>query len=93
MTVDADDHVWIAFWDGWCVRRLTREGEIVAEVALPVQRPTSLAFGGAALDQLFITTARTGLTPGQLRDQPLAGSLLVMQPVARGIAPATFTDR
>ena len=30
MTVDADNHVWVAFWDGWCVRRLSPTGQIVS---------------------------------------------------------------
>lgn len=84
MTVDAEDHVWIAFWDGWCVRRLSRSGRIVAEIALPVQRPTCPVFGGAALDQLFITSATTGLSAPQLQSQPLAGGLLRLAPGVAG---------
>jgi D-xylonolactonase len=80
MTVDAEDHVWIAFWDGWCVRRLSRTGQIVAEIALPVQRPTCPVFGGAALDQLFITSATTGLAAEARHRQPFAGGLLRLVP-------------
>jgi sugar lactone lactonase YvrE len=46
MTVDADDCLWIAFWDGWCVRRFSPDGECIAKLDLPVQKPTSCAFGG-----------------------------------------------
>lgn len=80
MAVDAHDHVWIAFWDGWCLRRLSRTGQIVAEIALPVQRPTCPVFGGAALDQLFVTSATTGLSAEQLQRQPFAGGLLRLEP-------------
>jgi D-xylonolactonase len=84
MTVDAEDHVWIAFWDGWCLRRLSRSGQIIAEIALPVQRPTCPVFGGVALDQLFITSATTGLSAEQRRAQPLAGGLLRLAPGITG---------
>jgi D-xylonolactonase len=84
MTVDAEDHVWIAFWDGWCLRRLSRTGQIVAEIALPVQRPTCPVFGGTALDQLFITSATTGLSAEQRRSQPFAGGLLRLVPGVAG---------
>ena len=84
MTVDAEDHVWIAFWDGWCLRRLSRTGQIVAEIVLPVQRPTCPAFGGAALDHLFITSATTGLSAEQRQMQPLAGGLLRLEPGVTG---------
>jgi sugar lactone lactonase YvrE len=90
MTVDAEDHVWIAFWDGWCVRRLSRTGQVVAEIALPVQRPTCPVFGGPALDQLFITSATTGLSDEQRRSQPHAGGLLRLEPGMVGRASHLF---
>jgi xylono-1,5-lactonase len=90
MTVDAEDHVWIAFWDGWCLRRLSRIGQIVAEIALPVQRPTCPTFGGAALDQLFITSATTGLVADQRHSQPFAGGLLRLQPGVCGRGSPRF---
>jgi xylono-1,5-lactonase len=84
MTVDAEDHVWIAFWDGGCLRRLSRTGQLVAEIELPVQRPTCPTFGGAALDQLFVTSATTGLSAEQRHRQPLAGGLLRLEPGVLG---------
>jgi xylono-1,5-lactonase len=84
MTVDAEDHVWIAFWDGGCLRRLSRTGQIVAEIKLPVQRPTCPAFGGRQLDRLFITSATTGLSGAQRQQQPFAGGLLVLDPGIAG---------
>ncbi len=90
MTVDAEDHVWVAFWDGWCVRRLAPNGRIVAEIALPVQRPTCPAFGGADLRQLYITTATTGIAAEGLAAQPLAGSLLRIDAGVRGREPGRF---
>ncbi len=90
MTVDAEDHVWIAFWDGRCLRRLSRGGQIVAEIALPVQRPTSLAFGGRHLDRLFITSATTGLSDTQRQQQPFAGGLLALDPGVFGRASHVF---
>lgn len=75
MTVDRDGALWVAFWDGWCVRRLTPEGRIIAELPVPVQRPTSVAFGGSALDRLFITSASVGLIESDTAGQPDAGGL------------------
>jgi len=92
MTVDADDHIWIAFWDGWCLRRLSPDGEIVTEIPLPVQRPTCPAFGGPGLQQLYITSATTGLSQDALDIQPLAGSLLMLEPGVRGRPPARFVE-
>lgn len=92
MTVDADNHVWVAFWDGWCLRRLSPRGNIVAEVPLPVQRPTCPVFGGADLNYLYVTSASAGLTAAALARQPMAGSLLRCKPGVRGRVSARFRD-
>lgn len=90
MTVDAEGCLWIAFWDGWCLRRLSPAGERIAELRVPVQRPTSCAFGGDNLDRLFITSARRDLTTAELEGQPQAGGLFVADVGVRGIAERPF---
>jgi xylono-1,5-lactonase len=90
MTVDAEGCLWIAFWDGWCVRRLSPEGEVIGTVQLPVERPTSVTFGGPALDRLFVTSARVGLNDNALSVQPLAGALFMFMPGVRGIPERLF---
>lgn len=90
MTVDAEGCLWIAFWDGWCLRRLSPDGERLAEIALPVQRPTSCTFGGRNLDQLFVTSARRDLTDTELTRQPWAGGLIRLDPGVRGMAEQEF---
>jgi sugar lactone lactonase YvrE len=90
MTVDAEDCLWIAFWDGWCVRRFSPAGERIAELRLPAQRPTSCAFGGPRLDQLFITTASRDLGPEERSAQPLAGGLFMTMPGVKGVEEPLF---
>ena len=90
MTVDAEGCLWVAFWDGWCLRRFSPQAELLAEVPVPVQRPTSCAFGGRDLDQLFITSARIGLDENQLAMQPLAGALFMVRPAIGGVPDPAF---
>jgi sugar lactone lactonase YvrE len=75
MTIDEEDHLWIALWDGGEVQRYTPQGRLAARIILPVDRVTSCCFGGPALKDLFITTANEGLTSAQKAQQPLAGCL------------------
>jgi sugar lactone lactonase YvrE len=86
LTVDADGCVWAALWDGAALRRYTPGGELDRVVALPVPRPTACAFGGPALRDLYITTARFGLT----RPHALSGSLLVLPDAGQGLAGTAF---
>lgn len=80
MTVDAEGMLWIALWDGWKVGRWNpQNGKLIESVALPVARPTSCVFGGSSLQDLYITSARHGLSEKELVNQPLAGSLFVVK--------------
>ena len=90
MTVDAEDCLWIAFWDGWCVRRYSPAGDCLAKISLPVQKPTSCAFGGPGLDRLYVTSASIGLSASDRVEQPCAGGLFMLEPGCSGIADTLF---
>ncbi|WP_295676845.1 SMP-30/gluconolactonase/LRE family protein [uncultured Mucilaginibacter sp.] len=80
MTIDSDGMLWIAHWDGWQITRWDPDTEKkLMSIRLPAARITSCAFGGDDLEDLYITSARTGLTNDQLAEQPLAGSLFVIK--------------
>jgi sugar lactone lactonase YvrE len=89
-TVDADGCFWSANNDGWCVTRFDPRGRVDRVINLPVRRPTSLAFGGADLDILFITTATRRLPASELAQQPIAGCLLAVRPGVKGLPEAEF---
>ena len=80
MTIDSEGMLWIAHWDGWQISRWNpATGEKIKTILLPVSRVTSCCFGGKNLDDLYITSASTGLSDDQLRKEPLAGSLFVIK--------------
>lgn len=86
MTIDAEDKLWIAHWDGGQVARWDPQtGEALASIKLPVLRPTSCVFGGENFDTLYITSASTRLSAEKLASQPLAGSLFVCRPGVSGL--------
>ena len=91
MTIDEEGMLWVALWDGWRVIRVNPErGEIIDEVRLPVARPTSCVFGGANLDELYITTASTRMPAEELAKQPLAGGIFRCKPGVRGLPAYEF---
>ena len=89
MTIDVDGCLWVAFWDGWCVRRYDPEGRLMHTVELPVARITSCTFGGENFDQLFITSASSGLSKVELAAQPLAGAIFSADVGTKG-SPANY---
>ena len=91
MTIDAEGMLWVAYWDGWRVVRWDpATGQALAVIEMPVQRPTAAWFGGSNLDELYITSARTGLSEEALAQQPHAGGLFVARPGVRGLPAFEF---
>lgn len=86
IAVDTDGALWVALWDGAAVRRYSPAGRLDRIIDLPVRRPTACAFGGRDLTDLYITTARTGLT----EPHPLSGALLVMSGIGQGLPQPRF---
>ena len=89
--VDAEGGLWNAQWDGRCVVRYDASGAETVRITLPVSRPTCPAFGGAALDRLYVTSARQGLSSTHLEKEPVAGAVLAVDGVAwRGLPETRF---
>lgn len=72
MTCDAEDNLWVAFWDGGCVRRFSADLKQVTQFDLPALRPTSMAITPG---RLYVTSASVDLSDQQLATYPLSGSL------------------
>ena len=89
-TVDSEGYLWSAAYNGWRVTRYAPDGRIDRVIELPLQCPTSCAFGGPDLDILYVTTARQRLGAEQLAAQPLAGALLALDVDVRGLPEARF---
>ncbi len=79
MTIDNEGMLWIAHWEGWQVARWDPStGNKIHSIHLPVSLVTSICFGGENMDEMFITSARVGLTDEQLAEEPLAGSSFII---------------
>lgn len=90
LTVDAEDHLWVAVWGGGQVRRYTPEGTLVAVVEVPTPNTSSCAFAGPELADLVISTSTQGLTAAQRADGPDAGRLFLVRPGIRGRAAEVY---
>ncbi|MGZ3148128.1 SMP-30/gluconolactonase/LRE family protein [Lentzea chajnantorensis] len=90
LTVDADGCVWVALWGGHAVRRYTPGGELDREVALPVDQPTACCFGGSDFTDLYVTSARVGLSDETLVQRQLNGSVLVLPGIGAGLPGVAF---
>jgi xylono-1,5-lactonase len=91
MTTDAAGRLWIAHWGGACVScHAPGSGVELGRIGLPTAHITNCAFGGPDLRTLFITSARSGLSPAQLAAQPQAGGLFAVELSEPGVPAAPF---
>jgi L-arabinonolactonase len=82
LAVDSEGCLWIAFWDGWRVERRAPDGSLLAQIDMPVQRPTSCIFGGPDLTDLYVTSAGVDC---DRTEQPLAGDVFRLCTTSTGL--------
>jgi len=88
--IDTEGCLWNCEYGGWRIVRYDPSGKIDRIVPLPVANPTCCAFGAGDLRTLFVTSATQRLTPEQMAEQPLAGSVFAIQMDVGGLPEARF---
>ena len=89
-TIDADGCYWMAGVSGWELVRITPEGKVDMAIEFPVEKPTKIAFGGANMDTMFVTSLGGDITEGT--HQPNAGGLFALKvPGVTGIEMTRMT--
>jgi sugar lactone lactonase YvrE len=86
LTLDATGALWVALWAGGAVRRYSASGRLEAVIELPMPKVTACTFGGANLDELYITTSRHG----EADPHPSARALFCVRPGVTGLPASTF---
>ncbi len=87
--VDCEGNYWCAMFEGARVLKLSPDGIILDEIPLPARCPTMVAFGGADLRTLYITSASYKRPAGEAEQYPHTGRLLAVRvDVAGRVEPA-----
>jgi len=74
---DATGSVYAAVYGGSRIDVFDYRGVLLTSIALPIPNPTSCSIGGMGNRELFITSAREGMTSDQIAQAPLSGQVLV----------------
>jgi sugar lactone lactonase YvrE len=77
--VDSEGAYWCAMFEGGRLLRFAPDGALLREVKLPLRCPTMVAFGGADLRTLYITSASHKRPAAERLQYPLSGQLLSMR--------------
>jgi sugar lactone lactonase YvrE len=97
--VDVDGCYWSCANDGGCLLRFTPDGRLDRTLEMPVQKPSMCAFGGAQLDELYITSIRPPIAAPNASNAvttadgaALAGATFVCRPGVQGLAETPFAS-
>jgi sugar lactone lactonase YvrE len=88
-TVDAEGYLWSVMVRSGAIVRFAPDGTIVRTIEMPLQHPTSVAFGGPDLDILYVTSISR--SPNLRDDRPDAGGLFAIEGLGvRGLPAHKF---
>jgi sugar lactone lactonase YvrE len=91
MTSDMEGMLWVAHWGGYQVTRWDPfTGKLLNSIPIPAPIVTSCSFGGENMDELFVTTARIGLSEVLLEKYPASGGLFRIQTDVKGVPMYPF---
>jgi len=88
LAVDVDGCIWVAIWGGYAVQRYSADGRLIGNVTMPVEKPSSCAFGPDGT--LYITSATADIAEEDLQRQPLAGSVFALPTATSGVPVQAF---
>lgn len=76
MTSDVEGNLWIAMWGGAQVTRWNpNTGQLLEQIPVPALQSSCPVFGGKDRNELYITSARVGMSEADLTRYPLSGGL------------------
>ena len=91
MTSDMQGNLWIALWGGAQITKWNpNTGQLLDQIPVPAIQPSSCAFGGKDMNELFITSARKDLDDVALQQYPLSGGVFRLETKVEGMPAFEF---
>jgi sugar lactone lactonase YvrE len=91
MTTDSEGTLWVAMWGGAKITRWNPgTGQLMEAIPVPALNITSCVFGGQNLTDLYITSARKGMSSEQVAKFPASGGLFRIKTGIRGMPTFAF---
>jgi sugar lactone lactonase YvrE len=92
MTSDMQGNLWIALWGGAAVTCWNpNTGQLLEQVLVPALQPSSCVFGGKAMNELFVTSARKDMSETDLTKYSLSGGLFKVETKVEGMPTFEFS--
>ncbi len=91
LTVDEEGMIWLAHWDGAQITRWNpTNGRYLNSYKFPAKRVSCCVFGGADMDELYVTSAAVGLNEKDHQTYPYNGALMRYRTMYKGMPSFAF---
>ena len=91
MTSDTEGNLWIAMWGGAQVTRWNpNTGQLLEQIPVPALQSSCPVFGGKNRNELYVTSARKGMSESDLNKYPLSGGLFKVETKYEGMPTFEF---
>ena len=91
MTSDLDGNLWVAMWGGAQITKWNPgTGQLLEQIPVPALLTSACTFGGPSMNELYVTSARRGLTQDELKKYPLSGGLFKIRTKTEGLRTFEF---
>lgn len=91
MTSDTQGNLWVAMWGGAQVTRWDpNSGKLLEQIPVPALQTSSCVFGGRDMNELYVTSARKGMSESDLKRYPLSGGLFKITTKTEGMETFEF---
>ena len=92
LTIDAEGYIWCALCMGWKVIRIAPSGDLDVEIKMPIWLPTSCAFGGKNLDELYVTTGWVTMSESSEKTSPIRAICCAFAPMSGAFSNRNSRD-
>ncbi|KXK14912.1 MAG: Senescence marker protein-30 [Chloroflexi bacterium OLB14] len=91
MTSDIQGNLWIAMWGGAQITKWNPNlGTLLEKISVPALHTSCCVFGGKNMNELFITSARQGMSDEDIKKYPLSGGLFKVVTDVEGMPTFEF---
>tara|TARA_Y100000389_G_scaffold97509_1_gene94235 strand:- start:263 stop:1174 length:912 start_codon:yes stop_codon:yes gene_type:complete len=90
MTLDRDKNLWVAHFHGACVSVFNKNAKLIHKINLLAKNITNCTFGGQNNNEVFITSARKGMSRADLKKFRYSGFLFSVKTNSKGILQKKF---
>lgn len=91
MTSDTQGNVWVAMWGGAQITKWNpNTGQLLEKIPVPALHTSCCVFGGKNMNELFITSARHGMSADDIKKYPLSGGLFKVITNVEGMGTFEF---